>query len=30
MLGGVFLCVMGAEALCADMGHFGGKPIRLA
>jgi KUP system potassium uptake protein len=30
MLGGVFLCVMGAEALYADMGHFGAKPIRLA
>ena len=30
MLGGVFLYVMGAEALCADMGHFGAKPIRLA
>ena len=23
MLGGVFLCVTGAEALYADMGHFG-------
>ena len=30
MLGGVFLCVTGAEALYADMGHFGAKPIRLA
>jgi KUP system potassium uptake protein len=30
MLGGVFLCVRGAEALYADMGHFGAKPIRLA
>ena len=30
MLGGVFLCVTGAEALYADMGHFGPKPIRLA
>jgi KUP system potassium uptake protein len=29
-LGGVFLCVTGAEALYADMGHFGAKPIRLA
>jgi KUP system potassium uptake protein len=29
-LGGVFLCVTGAEALYADMGHFGPKPIRLA
>ena len=30
MLGGVFLCVTGAEALYADMGHFGPRPIRLA
>jgi KUP system potassium uptake protein len=30
VLGGVFLCVTGAEALYADMGHFGGGPIRLA
>jgi KUP system potassium uptake protein len=30
VLGGVFLCVTGAEALYADMGHFGPKPIRLA
>jgi len=30
LLGGVFLCVTGAEALFADMGHFGAKPIRLA
>jgi KUP system potassium uptake protein len=30
ILGGVFLCVTGAEALYADMGHFGVKPIRLA
>ncbi len=29
-LGGVFLCVTGAEALYADMGHFGAKPIRIA
>jgi KUP system potassium uptake protein len=29
-LGGVFLCVTGAEALYADMGHFGAKPIRVA
>jgi KUP system potassium uptake protein len=29
VLGGVFLCVTGAEALYADMGHFGVKPIRL-
>jgi KUP system potassium uptake protein len=28
-LGGVFLCVTGAEALYADMGHFGPRPIRL-
>ncbi len=30
MLGGVFLCVTGAEALYADMGHFGVGPIRLS
>jgi KUP system potassium uptake protein len=30
VLGGVFLCVTGAEALYADMGHFGPRPIRLA
>lgn len=30
ILGGVFLCVTGAEALYADMGHFGKHPIRLA
>ncbi|WP_290994720.1 KUP/HAK/KT family potassium transporter [Hyphomicrobium sp.] len=30
VLGGVFLCVTGAEALYADMGHFGAFPIRLA
>jgi KUP system potassium uptake protein len=29
VLGGVFLCVTGAEALYADMGHFGAKPIRI-
>jgi KUP system potassium uptake protein len=29
-LGGVFLCVTGAEALYADMGHFGSRPIRVA
>ncbi len=29
-LGAVVLCVTGAEALYADMGHFGKKPIRLA
>ncbi len=27
LLGSVFLCVTGAEALYADMGHFGKKPI---
>jgi KUP system potassium uptake protein len=30
VLGGVFLCVTGAEALYADMGHFGRGPIRFA
>jgi KUP system potassium uptake protein len=30
VLGGVFLCVTGAEALYADMGHFGPIPIRVA
>jgi KUP system potassium uptake protein len=30
VLGGVFLCVTGAEALYADMGHVGARPIRLA
>ncbi len=29
-LGGVFLVVTGSEALYADMGHFGARPIRLA
>lgn len=29
-LGGVFLVVTGGEALYADMGHFGRKPIQLA
>src|ERR1700686_2790339 len=29
-MGGVFLCVTGAEALDADMGHFGARPIRRA
>jgi KUP system potassium uptake protein len=28
VLGAVFLCATGAEALYADMGHFGAKPIR--
>ena len=30
VLGGIFLCVTGAEALYADMGHFGKRPIRAA
>jgi KUP system potassium uptake protein len=30
VLGGIFLCVTGAEALYADMGHFGKGPIRIA
>jgi len=30
VLGAVVLCLTGAEALYADMGHFGAKPIRLA
>ena len=30
VLGGVFLCITGAEALYADMGHFGAGPIRLS
>ncbi len=30
ILGAVFLAVTGGEALYADMGHFGKKPIRLA
>ena len=30
VLGTVFLAVTGAEALYADMGHFGKQPIRLA
>ena len=29
VLGGVFLCATGAEALYADMGHFGPRTIRL-
>ena len=29
-LGAVVLCVTGAEALYADMGHFGKRPIRVA
>ncbi len=30
VFGGVFLAVTGGEALYADMGHFGKKPIRIA
>jgi KUP system potassium uptake protein len=30
VLGGVFLCITGGEALYADMGHFGKGPIRWA
>jgi len=30
VLGGVFLCITGGEALYADMGHFGCRPIRHA
>jgi KUP system potassium uptake protein len=30
ILGAVFLCVTGAEAMYADMGHLGRAPIRLA
>ncbi|MEI2814050.1 MAG: potassium transporter Kup [Burkholderiaceae bacterium] len=30
ILGAVVLCVTGAEALYADLGHFGKKPIRVA
>ena len=29
-LGAIVLCVTGAEALYADLGHFGRRPIRLA
>ena len=29
-LGAVFLCLTGAEALYADMGHFGKRPIQIA
>jgi len=29
LLGSIVLCVTGAEALYADMGHFGIKPIRI-
>lgn len=30
LLGAMVLCVTGAEALYADLGHFGRRPIRLA
>lgn len=30
VLGSVVLCITGGEALYADMGHFGSKPIRIA
>jgi KUP system potassium uptake protein len=30
VLGSVVLCVTGGEALYADLGHFGAKPIRVA
>ncbi len=30
ILGAIVLCVTGAEALYADLGHFGKRPIRLA
>ena len=30
VLGGVFLCITGGEALYADMGHFGKRPIRMS
>jgi KUP system potassium uptake protein len=30
VLGSVVLCITGAEALYADMGHFGRRPIKLA
>jgi KUP system potassium uptake protein len=30
VMGAVFLAVTGAEALYADMGHFGRRPIGLA
>lgn len=29
VMGAVFLCVTGAEALYSDLGHFGKKPIRI-
>jgi KUP system potassium uptake protein len=30
VLGAIFLCLTGAEALYADMGHFGKQPIRFS
>jgi KUP system potassium uptake protein len=30
VLGGIFLCITGAEALYADMGHLGSSPIKLS
>jgi KUP system potassium uptake protein len=30
ILGAIFLCVTGAEAMYADMGHLGREPIRIA
>jgi len=30
IIGGVFLAMTGGEALYADMGHFGKKPVRIA
>lgn len=30
VLGSVFLCVTGGEAMYADLGHFGARPIRMA
>jgi KUP system potassium uptake protein len=30
VLGGIFLCITGAEALYADMGHLGKGPIKLS
>jgi KUP system potassium uptake protein len=30
LIGAVFLCVTGGEALYADMGHFGKEPVRVA
>ena len=30
IIGAVFLCITGGEALYADMGHFGQKPVRIA